>query len=129
MIAVDGDARRQPRGVPPALARVPFGIVRPVDAAGVYAFPPREFRRLEGAGALHRVATGYYAVVPAAARGREWLPSLEAVAYGIPAADYGPDAAVLMGISAARMLGAIPRGLAVAVVAVPRQRPPVVLKD
>jgi len=111
------------------LARVSFGIVRPVDAAGVYAFPTREFRRLEQAGALHRVATGYYAVVPPAARGREWLPSLEAVAFGIPAADYGPDEAVLMGLSAARMHGAIPRALAVAVVAAPKQRPPVLLKD
>ena len=73
---IGGDiARRQPRAVPTVLARVPFGIVRPVDAAGVYAFPTREVRRLEQAGALHRVATGYYAVVPPAAHGREWLPS------------------------------------------------------
>jgi predicted transcriptional regulator of viral defense system len=111
------------------LAQVPFGVVRPADARGVYAFPTREFRRLEAAGALHRVATGYYAVVPQAVRGRGWLPSLEGVAYGIAAADYGAADVVLMGISAARLHGTVPRGLGVAVVAVPKQRPPVVLRD
>jgi predicted transcriptional regulator of viral defense system len=84
---------------------------------------------LEAAGVIQRVATGYYAVVPPSARGRPWLPSLEAVGYGIAAADYGPQLAALMGVSAARMRGAIPRGLGTAVVAVPKQRPPVVLKD
>lgn len=56
------------------------------------------------------------------------MPTLEAAAFGIAAADYGPDA-VLMGLSAARLHGAIPRALAVAVVAVPKQRPVLNLSD
>ncbi|MGH9036002.1 MAG: type IV toxin-antitoxin system AbiEi family antitoxin, partial [Acidimicrobiia bacterium] len=38
-------------------------------------------------------------------------------------ADYGADAVALMGMSAARRHGALPRAVAVAVVAGPRQRP------
>ena len=45
------------------------------------------------------------------------------MALGIAVADYGRDAVALMGSTAARLLGAIPRALATAVVAIPRQRP------
>jgi predicted transcriptional regulator of viral defense system len=117
------------RGLPAALARVPFGVLRPLDAARVYAHPRPEFRRLVDGGVLHRLATGYYAVVPAAAHDRRWVPSLEASAFGIAAADYGPEAVALMGLSAARLHGGVPRGLGVSVVAVPKQRPPVRLLD
>ncbi|HVX42513.1 MAG TPA: type IV toxin-antitoxin system AbiEi family antitoxin [Mycobacteriales bacterium] len=72
---------------------------------------------------MHKLANGYYAVIPAASRGTRWAPSIEAAAYGIGASDYGPTAVVLMGLSAARLHGAIPRALAVAVAAVPKQRP------
>lgn len=111
------------------LARRPFGVVRPLDAAAVYARPPQEFSCLAGRGLLHKVATGYYAVVPPHSTDRNWLPGREAVAYGIGAADYGPDAAVLMGLSAARLHGAIPRALGLAVVAIPKNRPRVTLAD
>ncbi len=120
---------RRARGLPAVLARVAFGVLRPIDAVQVYAQPRPEFRRLSGLGVLHRVATGYYAVVPPAAYDRSWLPSLEAAAYGVAAADYGADAVVLMGLSAARLHGALPRALAVAVVAVPKQRPLLRLVD
>jgi len=43
--------------------------------------------------------------------------------------DFGLDNAVLMGVSAARLHGALPRALAVAVVAVPMQRAKVRLRD
>jgi predicted transcriptional regulator of viral defense system len=95
----------------------------------VYAFPRQEFRRLAAGGVLHRLARGYYAVVPPAAYDRTWVPSLEAAGYGIGAADYGPDAVAVMGLSAARLHGALPRGLGVAVVAVPKQRPPLPLAE
>jgi predicted transcriptional regulator of viral defense system len=95
----------------------------------LYANPGKEFARLATRGFLHKVATGYYAVVPPRATDRTWLPSLEAVAYGIPAADYGPDVVVLMGLSAARLHGAVPRGLAVATVAVEKYRPNLKLTD
>jgi hypothetical protein len=122
-----GNARA--RGLPAPLARTSFGVLRPADAGEVYAHPRQEFRRLMLGGVLHRVATGYYAIVPPAAHDREWLPSLEGAAYGIAAADYGPDVVVLMGLSAARVHGAVPRALGVAVVAVPKQRPALLLAD
>lgn len=116
------DKRERASGLPPELARRPFGVLRPVDAAGVYARPPQEFRRLAEHGLLRKLATGYYGIVPPHSTDRDWLPSLEAAAYGIAAADYGADAAVLMGLSAARVHGAIPRALSVAVVAVEKNR-------
>jgi hypothetical protein len=57
------------------------------------------------------------------------MPALEAAAYGIGAAGYGPEQAVLMGLSACRLLGVLPRAHAVAVVAVPKQRPALQLSD
>jgi predicted transcriptional regulator of viral defense system len=116
-------------GLPPQLARRPFGVLRPADASAVYAHPPQEFARLADRGLLHKVATGYYAVVPPQSTDRDWLPSLEAVAYGIAAADYGPGAAVLMGLSAARLHGAVPRALTVSVVAVEKNRRNLALLD
>ncbi len=123
------EARTRARGLPAPLAGVPFGVLRPIDASAVYAQPRPEFLRLVNRGVLHKIATGYYAVVPPMFYDGPWLPTPEAAAYGIGSADYGPDAVVLMGLSAARLHGAIPRALGVAVVAVPKQRPPVKLTD
>ncbi|MGH3948494.1 MAG: type IV toxin-antitoxin system AbiEi family antitoxin domain-containing protein [Pseudonocardiaceae bacterium] len=116
-------------GLPPRLARCPFGVLRPADAVEVYANPAKDLARLADRGSLHKLATGYYAVVPAHSTDRTWFPSLEAATYGIAAADYGQDGAVLMGLSAARLHGAIPRALDVAVIAVPKNRPNLVLAD
>lgn len=116
-------------GLPPQLARRPFGVLRPVDAVDVYANPPKDLARLADRGLLHKLATGYYAVVPPHSTDRTWVPSVEASAYGIAATDYGLDGAVLMGLSAARLHGAVPRALDVAVVAVPKNRPNLVLAD
>ena len=121
--------RRQVSGLPPQLARRLFGVLRPIDARGVYASPGPEFARLTRRGLLHKVATGYYAIVPPDSTDRAWLPSVEAAAYGIAAADYGPEGAVLMGVSAARIHGALPRAVAVAVVAVEKRRPVLALAD
>lgn len=115
--------------MPAELARIPHGVLRPVDAARVYSRPRPQVRRLMERGRLHRLATGYYAVVPAGHAGGGWLPTLEAAAYGIAAATHGAEEVVLMGVSAARLHGAIPRALAIATVAVPKQRPPVQLAD
>ncbi len=109
-------------GVPPELARVPFGVVRPVDARGVYAHPRPQFARLAARGLLHVLAPGYFALVPPAQVGRGFRPSVEAAGFGIAAAAFGADRVLLMGVSAARMHGALPRALPVAVVAVPVQR-------
>lgn len=115
--------------LPAVLASAPLRTVRAEDAGAVYAFPGPELARLADRGLLQRVAHGYYVVVPQDMVGREWVPSLEAAAAGIASAIYGADHAVLMGISAARVLGAIPRALATAVVAVPSQHRPIRLKD
>lgn len=115
--------------LPSDLARRPLRTVRPQDAAAVYAHPRAELSRLADRGVLHRLAPGYYVVVPQDQVGRPWLPGLEAAAAGIASTIYGADHAVLMGVSAARMLGAIPRALATALVAVPGQHRPIVLSD
>jgi predicted transcriptional regulator of viral defense system len=116
-------------GVPRQLAAMPLRTFRPHDAGVAYAHPRAQLARLERLGALHRVARGYYVVVPQEHVGAQWLPSLEAAAAGIAAADFGPRNAALMGVSAARMHGAIPRALAAAVVAAPIQRNKITLLD
>jgi hypothetical protein len=78
---------------------------------------------------IHRLAGGVYAVVPPEFTGLTWRPDLEAAAGGIAAALFGLDNAVLMGLSAARLHAAVPRALAVAIVAVPRQHRPITLLD
>ncbi|BBZ40623.1 type IV toxin-antitoxin system AbiEi family antitoxin domain-containing protein [Mycobacterium conspicuum] len=120
---------RRNTSLPALLASAPLRTLRAEDAGVAYAFPGPELARLADRGLLQRVAHGYYVVVPQDMVGREWMPSLEATAAGIASAIYGPNHAVLMGISAARMLGAIPRALATAVVAVPGQHRPIRLKD
>src|SRR6059058_1687806 len=93
------------------LAALPLRTLRPQKAAAVYAQPRVEVRRLERRGALHRLAHGYYVVVPQEHAGTDWMPALEAAAAGIATADFGPGNAILMGISAARIHGAIPRAI------------------
>jgi len=115
--------------IPVELLRRPLRVLRPQDGAVYYAHPRPEFARLARSGALHRVATGYYAVVPDDQLGQGWQPELEAVALGIAAADEGIDTTALMGLSAARVHGAVPRALSVAVVAAGRHRSTLRLTD
>jgi predicted transcriptional regulator of viral defense system len=121
--------RHRTTQLPAGLARVPLRTVRASHASAIYAYPGQELARLTERGLLHRVATGFYVVVPQEMVGRRWLPSLEATAAGIASAIYGSRNAVLMGVSAARAHGAIPRALATAVVAVPQQHRPINLVD
>ncbi|CAN5712766.1 hypothetical protein BH09ACT8_BH09ACT8_11960 [soil metagenome] len=120
---------RRTTALPGELAQAPLRTVRAETASATYAHPGPELARLAARGVLHRVATGYYVVVPQDMVGRNWLPELEATAAGIAAAIYRPENAILMGISAARALGAIPRALATAIVAVPKQHRPINLVD
>src|ERR1700682_1301451 len=122
-------AEQRSTPLPASRAGAPLRTIRPQQAGGTYAHPRAEIGRLAERGLLHRVATGYYVVVPQDMVRRRWLPDLEAAAAGIASAIYGPQYVVLMGISAARVLGAIPRALATAVVAVPRQHRPIRLRD
>lgn len=111
--------------IPTKLARRTNRVLRPRDAADVYAHPRGEFERLLAQAVLHRIATGYYALAPMARLGdARWHPDLAAAALGVAQADYGRDAVALMGVTAARRHGALPRAIGTAVVAVPKQRPP-----
>ncbi|WP_422631253.1 type IV toxin-antitoxin system AbiEi family antitoxin domain-containing protein [Rhodococcus opacus] len=115
--------------LPAELARTALRTIRPQDATHVYAHPRPEMSRLADRGVLHRVAHGYYIVVPQEQVGRPWLPALEAAAAGIASTIYGAHRVVVMGVSAARLLGAIPRALATAVVAVPYRHRLIELSD
>lgn len=115
--------------LPVALAQVPLRTIRPRDATVVYPHPRAQLARLAEHGLLHRLAGGYYVVVPQDMVGRRWIPGLEAAAAGIGAAIYGADDIVVMGVSAARLHGAIPRALATAIIAVPQQHRPIALSD
>lgn len=109
---------------PSQLIRRGNRILRPRDAASLYPNPRPEVARLVGRGALRRLAHGYYVAPPDDQLGDpDWRPAIEAVALGIAQADYGRDGAALMGPSAARVQGAIPRALATGLVAIPVQRP------
>lgn len=122
-------ARTHSTPIPPHLAQVPMRTLRPRDAEAAYAHPRAEFARLTERGLLHRVADGYYVVVPQDMVGRTWTPGLEETAAGIATAIYGPDDVVVMGPSAARLHGAIPRALGTATVAAPSQHRAIELSD
>lgn len=109
--------------VPREIATAEPRMVRPRDLGERYADPTKEVLRFADAGVLLRVAHGYYVVVPERHRGSRWRPSIEAVALATGQLDYGFDEVALMGVSAARLLGAVPRALGTAVIAVPKQRP------
>lgn len=105
------------------LARLRQGVLRPIDAKSIYQQPARYFSRWEAEGVLLKVAHGYYVHVPEPERGGTWRPEIEAIALGIGQADYGKNNVALMHLSAARIHAAIPRAIATAVIAVPKQRP------
>lgn len=115
-------------GLPAELARAPLRTVRARDVT-VYAHPRTQLARLERAGLVHRVAHGYFVVVPAERVGAGWTPTLEGAAAGIAAADFGARGFALMGVSAARIHHALPRAVGAAVVAAPRRRGTVDLAD
>lgn len=110
--------------LPPELARRANRVLRPRDAGDVYAHPRPELARLVETGAMVRLSAGYFVIVPQQRLGdHDWKPELEAAALGLAQTDHGNTAVALMGISAARHHGALPRAVGVAVVAVPKQRP------
>jgi hypothetical protein len=122
-------ARKHSTAVPTGLAARPLRTFRTGQASDTYAHPGPEIARLHEHGLLHRLADGYYAVVPQDMVGRMWIPDLETAAAGIATAIHNLDDIVVMGVSAARLHGAIPRALATAIVAVPRQHRPITLTD
>jgi AbiEi antitoxin C-terminal domain len=104
------------------LARTGNRVLKPGAFHDAYANPWDEFARLTRTGTLAKLAHGYYVLIPEEHRGGYWQPDVEGIALGVAIADYGRDAVALMGPSAARALAALPRALAAATVAIPRQR-------
>jgi predicted transcriptional regulator of viral defense system len=118
----------QVTGLPAELAQAPLRTVRARDVT-VYAHPRAQFARLAERGLMHRLADGYFTVVPQDRVGQAWLPTLEGAAAGIAAADFGDRQYVLMGLSAARLHRVLPRAVATAFVAAPRRRQSMHLTD
>ncbi|HEY3925636.1 MAG TPA: type IV toxin-antitoxin system AbiEi family antitoxin domain-containing protein [Acidothermaceae bacterium] len=99
-------------------------VVRPRDLGQAYGNPTKEATRLVRQGALRRIATGYYLVPPPDRIGNpDWRPAVEDLALALATTDYPQNDVALMGVSAARLLGGLPRAISLAVIAVPRQRP------
>lgn len=111
-------------GLPAAITRAPLRTFRPMDLHDTYAQPSEALHRLTRQGRVRKVAHGYYVAVPDD-QNELWWPAIEDVAAGVATAIYGERVPVLMHLTAARLHGAVPRALAVAVVAVPEQHDPI----
>src|SRR4051794_40196526 len=96
------------RRLPVEIAAAPLRTVRP-KTVSVYAQPRQELARLTRNGLLHRLADGFFVVVPQDRVGSDWAPTLEAAAAGVGAAEFGLDRFALMGLTAARLHRATPR--------------------
>lgn len=110
-------------GLPIEITASPTGVIRPADLRRAFANPAKEARRLARDGVLLRLSHGYFAIVPEPFRGTKWRPSIEAVGLAIGQVDYDRDGVAGAGITAARLLDAIPRALGECVVAIQKQRP------
>lgn len=119
--------RERAVGLPLEIARRSPRVLTTLDASAVYSAPRPQLKRLTDAGLLLRLTQGVYAVPPAGREGGGWRPDIEVLAGGIGAALFGAGEAILVGLSAARMHGAVPRALGEAFVAVPRAHRPVVV--
>lgn len=99
-------------------------LLRTRDLGNHYAQPSNETARLVRKGTLLKVANGYFLVVPEHRRDGTWRPAVEDLALALGVADYGAEESALIGPSAARVLGAIPRALSSALIAAPVHRSP-----
>lgn len=114
----------RPTPVPERLRTAPLRTLRTKDLSDVYAQPTQELKRLVRRGVVVELANGYYCAVPDTA-GSRWRPTVEAAGAAIATAIFGESVPILMGLSAARLHGAIPRAQATAIVAIPRQHRPI----
>lgn len=111
------------------IGRAPMKTVRAKALKGVYAHPNKGLLDLVRRGAVHKLAYGYYCLVPPEENPQTWMPALEAAAAGVATAIWGEGVPVLMGESAARVHGALPRALGEAVVAVPAKQDRIRMTD
>jgi len=115
-------------GLPGAITRAPLRTFRPKDLAETYTQPNVQLHRLTRQNRVKKAAHGLYYAVPDDQDGT-WLPTLEALAAGVATAIFGERVPVLMHLTAARLLGALPRAIGEAFVAGPRQHMPLQLAD
>lgn len=114
----------------PRIATRPMRVVRPADLDGVYTNPRAVLAKQARSGKVHRVARGVFVAVPDDAYDpHRWRPAFEAAAGAVGTALVGERAAVAMGMTAARLHGAVPRARARAELAVRARRRPVDLTD
>lgn len=111
------------------IARAPMQTARPADFADTYRNPSKELSRRAHTGRLHRLASGYYCLVPQGEDPSVWQPTLEAAGAAIATAIFGDRVPILIGMSAARVHQAYPRAISEASVAVPAQHKRVTLSD
>lgn len=112
---------------PALITHAPLRTVRPKDLAEVYTNPRAVIAHHLGTGALVRLAPGYVMAIPDD-KTPTWHPTLETAGAAIATAIYGANDTVLMGLTAARIHGALPRAIGDVVVAVPRQHRPIRLE-
>lgn len=111
---------------PMAITRAPLRTVRPANLTEVYTQPNTQLHRLAKQGRVRHLAHGFYCAIPDD-KGPNWQPTIEAAAAGIATAIFGDKNIVLMGLTAARVLGGYPRAIGNATVAAPAQHEPVQL--
>lgn len=108
--------------VPAGLLAMQPPVFRPRDV-DFWSNPAKELSRLAAAGAVAAPVHGYYVVVPHGRVGDgSWRPTIEGFALALAQRVADADRVALVGVSAARLHGALPRALATAVVAVGEQR-------
>lgn len=115
-------------GLPVAITRAPLRTFRPKDLAETYTQPNVQLHRLTRQNRVKKAAHGLYYAVPDD-QDPTWAPTLEAVAAGVATAIFGERVPVLMHLTAARLLGALPRAIGQAFVAAPRQHMPLQVAD
>ena len=105
------------------LAKVDQFILRQRDFDG--SAVDDDFKRFEANGVILRIARGAYVLVPEPHREQNvaWRPTIESVALGLAAAASGPEQVALVGPSAARAHGVLPRAISIATVSYPSTRP------
>ncbi|QHT55734.1 hypothetical protein GXP71_06325 [Cellulomonas sp. H30R-01] len=117
-------ARQRPR-----LATRPLRAVTPADLTDAYTNPRAVLAQKARRGEVHKVAHGVYVAVPDDAFDpHRWRPALEAAAAAVATTAY-PQRPVAVGLTAARLLRALPRAYARATYAVPARHADVRLVD
>lgn len=114
--------------LPEQITAAPLRTVRPMMLRRLYANPEKELVRLNQAGLVTKIAPGAYTAKPDTIPAPvPWRPAFEDAAMAYATTQYGNRIPVLYGIGAARFHHAIPRAIAVTVIAVPQQHRPVTL--